>query len=495
MGAILRARQRWDRQGRIYDGHLGILTVSDTAMVAVVALLIAFLLPTGGQWGPANAVYSVSRAPLVHWEEDFNRLFAGLPARRPLPYRIWGDTMAFQGTINPTDTPVLQVNSPVPLYWKARSYAKYTHEGWLSEGAVLREPGWQPEYSAPNPNQERFNVTFEVIPNYDSRSLFAGGQAIGANRDIRIETFDSPRYVIDPHLNSGTDDLPAVLRQAVAGVRESVAADAYATDEAIAANLPSSFVLETVARAGTGSVLHAVIGEIVPRRAGRSVRARRRRRCRLRRTVPTHGLGLLRRAGATPLRRRRVRPLGSGPATPSSPTICRRGGPASPASLTADAATPYDKAVAVESYLKDNLAYNLAIDPPPFGVDGVDYFLFESREGYSEYFGSAMTVLMRSLGIPARMTTGYTAGNAVADPASLWCPTITATVGRKFISPATAGCPLNPPPARKSAALPPEEQARRGGAVPMAARMPATCPAKSKRTAKTLSRCSMKKTS
>ena len=93
----------------------------------------------------------------------------------------------------------MRVNSPIPLYWKARSYAKYTHEGWLSEGTVLKEPGWQPEYSLVDPDQERFNVTFEVVPNYDSRSLFAGGLPIGANRDIRVETFDSPRYVIDPY--------------------------------------------------------------------------------------------------------------------------------------------------------------------------------------------------------------------------------------------------------------------------------------------------------
>ncbi len=459
----VRARQRWDRQGRIYDGHLGILTVSDTAMVAVVALLIAFLLPTGGQWGPANAVYSVSRAPLVHWEEDFNRLFAGLPARRPLPYRIWGDTMAFQGTINPTDTPVLQVNSPVPLYWKARSYAKYTHEGWLSEGAVLREPGWQPEYSAPNPNQERFNVTFEVIPNYDSRSLFAGGQAIGANRDIRIETFDSPRYVIDPHLNSGTDDLPAVLRQAVAGVRESVAADAYATDEAIAANLPSSFVLETVARAGTGSVLNAVIGEIVPAEPDvLSVRAAggdadSGEPYQLTASVSSAEPEQLRSAGEeyAPWVWTRYTQLPHD-MPPRVASFAR--------SLTADAATPYDKAVAVESYLKDNLAYNLAIDPPPFGVDGVDYFLFESREGYSEYFGSAMTVLMRSLGIPARMTTGYTAGNAVADSSIFMVSDHHSHGWTEVYFPGYGWVPFEPTPGKEiPAALPPEEQARRGG--------------------------------
>ena len=260
----VRTRQRWDRDRHVYDGHLGVLTASDTVAVAIVAILIAFLIPTGGQWGPANSVYNFTRSPLIQWEEDFNRLFAGLPARRPLPYRIWGDTMAFQGTINPTNTPVLQVNSAVPLYWKARSYPTYTHEGWLSEGTVLKEPGWQPDYSAPSPEQERFNVTFEVVPRYDSRSLFGGGQTVGANRDIRIETFDSPRYVIDPHLDGSIDELPPALQQAVAGVRSTITQDAYAGDDAIASSIPGAFKLEAVEREDDGSVINATIGEIVP---------------------------------------------------------------------------------------------------------------------------------------------------------------------------------------------------------------------------------------
>lgn len=257
----VRSRQRWDEQGRVYDGHLGILTASDTTAVALVALFIAFLIPAGGQWGPAHSFYNLTRTPLVQWEEDFNRLFAGLPARRPLPYRIWGDTMAFQGTINPTDTPVLQVNANVPMYWKARSYATYTHEGWISDGTVLKEPGWTPDYSEPSPQRERFNTTFEVIPRYESRSMFAGGQAIGASRDVRIETFDSPRYVIDPHSGVATDDLPAALRQAVEGVRTAVSTDAFASDETVVADIPAVFVPETVERDDDGRVQKVVLGD------------------------------------------------------------------------------------------------------------------------------------------------------------------------------------------------------------------------------------------
>ena len=410
----VRARQQWDSQGRVYDGHLGILTVSDTVLVALVALLIAFLLPVGGQWGPANKVYDYSRSPLVRWEEDFNRLFAGLPARKPLPYRIWGDAMAFQGTINPTDTPVLQINSPIPLYWKARSYATYTHEGWLSEGTVLKEPGWQPEYSRVDPDQERFNVTFEVVPNYESRSLFAGGLTVGANRDIRLETFDSPRYVIDPYAGALPEGIPSTLAMAVRAVRDATAQDPAAADEIIAANLPSNFLLESVERDDIGVVQTAIVGEFVPnmpdvlavRAAGSTADS----------GVPYQVTSAVSTATAEDLNTANddyapwvwTRYTQLPPDMPPRVAELAR-------QITAGAETPHEKAVAVEQYLKNSLDYNLEIDPPPFGEDGVDYFLFDSRQGYSEYFGSAMTVLMRSLGIPARMVTGYSIGTRIRD--------------------------------------------------------------------------------
>ncbi len=454
----VRTRQRWDEDRHVYDGHLGILTASDTVLVALVALFIAFLIPTGGQWKPANDVYNFSRSPLITWEEDFNRLFAGLPARRPLPYRIWGDTMAFQGTINPTNTPVLQVNSAVPMYWKARSYPTYTHEGWLSEGTVLKEPGWQPDYNAPSPELERFNVTFEVIPRYDSRSLFAGGQTVGANRDIRIETFDSPRYVIDPRLGEGAEDLPTPLRQAVAGVRSSVALDAYASDQTIASAIPGVFHLETVQRDDDGTVLSATIAEIVPTQP--DVLAVRASGGNADSGDPYQLTASVSSAKPEDLRQvdqeyptwawiRYTQLPEDMP--PRIAELAR--------DITAGADNPYDKALAVESWLKTNITYNLAIDPPPFGSDGVDHFLFESREGYSEYFGSAMTVLMRSLGIPARMTTGYTTGNLV-DGSNLYLVSDRHSHGwSEVYFPGYGWIPFEPTPGKEiPIAVPPEEQ-------------------------------------
>ena len=64
----------------------------------------------------------------------------------------------------------------------------------------------------------------------------------------------------------------------------------------------------------------------------------------------------------------------------------------------------------MEANLK-RLPYSLTVDPPPYDADGVDFFLFEQRRGYSEYFASAMAVLLRSVGVPARVAAGYTTGD------------------------------------------------------------------------------------
>ena len=74
----------------------------------------------------------------------------------------------------------------------------------------------------------------------------------------------------------------------------------------------------------------------------------------------------------------------------------------------------YDKASAIEAYLR-TIPYNDSIEAPLEGRDGVDYFLFDVREGYCDYYASAMAVMARAVGIPARVANGYTQGEYQAD--------------------------------------------------------------------------------
>lgn len=75
-------------------------------------------------------------------------------------------------------------------------------------------------------------------------------------------------------------------------------------------------------------------------------------------------------------------------------------------SITERFTNPYDKAVAIESWLR-SLPYELNVQAPPSGRDFVDHFLFDLREGYCVYSASAMTVMLREVGIPSRLVEGF----------------------------------------------------------------------------------------
>jgi transglutaminase-like putative cysteine protease len=77
--------------------------------------------------------------------------------------------------------------------------------------------------------------------------------------------------------------------------------------------------------------------------------------------------------------------------------------------LTAPDMTPFDRAVAIEDYLR-TYPYSLNVPQPPPQLDVADYFLFELKKGYCDYFATAMVVLARSAGIPARLAIGYATG-------------------------------------------------------------------------------------
>ena len=77
--------------------------------------------------------------------------------------------------------------------------------------------------------------------------------------------------------------------------------------------------------------------------------------------------------------------------------------------LTAMEPTPYDRALAIERYLR-RFPYTLDLPSPPADRDLADYFLFDLQRGYCDYYATAMVVLARAAGLPARLVTGYAAG-------------------------------------------------------------------------------------
>lgn len=119
--------------------------------------------------------------------------------------------------------------------------------------------------------------------------------------------------------------------------------------------------------------------------------------------------------------------------------------------ITASATTPYEKASAIATYLQTNYTYKYGIDDPlyntkPPSEDPVDWFLFDHKVGTCGNFSSAFVVLARSIGLPARVVSGWavsaTAEQQVvyADQGHQWAEVAFANLGWVTFE-ATAGAP------------------------------------------------------
>ena len=79
--------------------------------------------------------------------------------------------------------------------------------------------------------------------------------------------------------------------------------------------------------------------------------------------------------------------------------------------IAAGATNEYDVVEAVQSWIRQNTRYDLDVPRDPVGVDAVDHFLFVTRTGFCEQIASSLAVLLRTLGVPTRLVTGYGPGD------------------------------------------------------------------------------------
>ncbi len=84
------------------------------------------------------------------------------------------------------------------------------------------------------------------------------------------------------------------------------------------------------------------------------------------------------------------------------------------ADITANASTPYAKALAIGNYLSQ-FSYSLKTGSPPEGTDAVEFFCFTEQSGACGDFATAMVVLLRAAGVPSRFSTGYRYGELDSD--------------------------------------------------------------------------------
>jgi len=83
--------------------------------------------------------------------------------------------------------------------------------------------------------------------------------------------------------------------------------------------------------------------------------------------------------------------------------------------ITSEYDNPFDKATALTRYLRDNIEYADTLPQLPRNKDPLEWMLFENKQAYCIYYSTAEVMMLRSLGIPARMAVGFSQGEREND--------------------------------------------------------------------------------
>lgn len=345
-------RQRW-RFFRIrFNQDIGFDFMRNGVIYALVVIAFAFIAPNLGR----NSQFNQWLHPInQQWETvttEWNRLYEGINRQtRPVQTSAFGRSLTLGGARNVTTEPVLQIRANEGRYWRAVAFDTFTGRQWLN--TANSEVAYDANEPLPTIDWgERKPLTQTVS------LLSASGNVLFGAPDIRLVSVPI-EGVLSPILANPVpvDEAQAVLDPATAELTWS--RSAIPIEEGDNYTVVSSYISVTV----------------------RSLTAAET-------DYPTQILERYLQLPET-----------------FSPRIGELA-----AEIVKDAPTAYEKAKAIEVFLRTNYEYNEAIEAPAPDQDPIEYFLFEIQQGYCDYYATAMAVMLRSLGIPARTASGYAEG-------------------------------------------------------------------------------------
>ena len=413
--SIVQRQEEWRRAGVQFGPAAGWRMLHLTAWLSVAVLLIAGLLPMRAFVSRSVAdLWIAGRAPVQSLEDGFARLFSGVPAKKGLSGRYFGKTLPFLGPVAFSGEVVFWADSDYPSYWLSQSYSRYTSEGWIAGDTRKLDVG--PD-SLPPPPQEslsRVPVSQSLRLNFDTPSLFSGGNLNWIDRNAVVETLESMRFDIDLLDPAANAEYPPEIQEVARQIGDIIASTGdELVESSIARSLPQDLVLTSLTYEDLPVEGNRIIKAAVERKDPITPHiVSHRFHDRIREDGAYSMVSYVSTADDEDLRK-------AGTVYPSLVSDHYLQLPAElpsrirelAAELTRDAETPLDKVSAIEEYLRgQTFTYEQNIEAPPMGADGVDHFLFETKTGYSDYFASSMAVMLRSAGVPARLAAGYAPG-------------------------------------------------------------------------------------
>jgi hypothetical protein len=325
---------------------------------------------------------------------DYQAFAEGLGPKDPVRFD-WNHSGYGPITWGRTGAEVVRVKARRPAYWKVRTLDEFDGTTWTTGGYDRASDDPTLDMPADWQQQTKFQDRIQV-----SVQRMRGTDVVGAGTTISIE--DESRK-IEPGLSPGQWQSVGDLRTG-----DSYAANVFVpkpTTDQLAAVEPSATTeqmedlnvrvhLRDLAPAEVdalpSSVPRSAIDERLP---GYAVIK-----------FPPFG-----RVGATPIADYRTYGQeGDGETALRISTLSRTWSLAQ--RLRAQAATPYEYALAVNDYLREGFKYTEKPPRTPLGEEPLQFFLLESKAGYCQHFSAAMALLLRMGGIPARVATGFSPG-------------------------------------------------------------------------------------
>ena len=425
----------------------GVLPLTHALWIVLAIVILAASLPVKAAIAePFRRAYAQAHQPVELVQEHFNRLFSGVPSRKDTGLEAFVSALPFQGSINLGEGIVFTARSPYLTYWTARAYDTYTSQGWPEPVSEQHPWGWKPASSQVAIYRARLDLPQEVTVNVDTSTVVHGGIP---------QTMDQPAtWLVPPPLHytiglqraSEYQKLPPDLRLWAEALRGAwlTYKDEEAFRQAMAPLLFQGFpedtlLLEAEIRTPRGRTKRLLFQETETGSTSQAPTLGPAERI-LRTEGRLNSLEVVRTQPSPPdlVALQSPRPLAPGSeyaiqssvSVATEPQLAQAGTdyprwvtdrylqlpdslPARVRQLaeevTAGASTPYGKAVLIMDRLR-NYDYSVEGASPPYNADGVDYFLFTQRKGYSDYFASAMTVMLRAVGVPARLVAGYGPG-------------------------------------------------------------------------------------
>ena len=429
---------RWEADGTSYPGIIRWTGARNAFIVGVVALLISALPLVEPRNASLQTTWDLFKAPFELVRDPASRLLAGVRGKGQGVLDAPGTALPFQGPINLTDDPVMWVNSKYPSLLPARTYDTYTPQGWLTGDHNVFTAEANAPLTTPPEELARERIDQTILPLFPTNAILGTGTLFSATRQSQLDILAPRRYAIpldDPNgeLPFMPPDIDAMARQLLTGLHGQAGptGDAQLTDQQVVNALqgltPPDVVLTMLRDGGVGAPTHVIAERITPpEQTGVQL---------LDEVLEEESYSVV-----TFVSRATDAELAqTGNDYPNWVTDRYLLLPADIPDRVLDlsrkvvadagAVTPFEKVQAVKEFLQSQ-SYSRQVSGPEADEGGVDWFLFESQsepcpagadecdeseiKGYSQYFGSAATVMLRVVGVPTRMTVGWAEGHYIS---------------------------------------------------------------------------------